>query len=136
MLLLSMLYNTPASAARPQIVSVVITDPSGAPIPNAWVRIPRTEGRRTVEPATGLWEASTVYRYDGSPLVFTRGLRLELTVSAPGYHTQRLSVAVRSRRNLLPVQLQPMAQPVLFTVHEDRDQLMGEWLGERGGTSP
>lgn len=125
-----------AVAARPQIVSVVVTDEQGQPIPNAWVRIPQTEGRRVVDPETGLWEASTVYRYDGEPLVFTRGLRLELTVSAPGYHTRRLAVQVRSRRNLLPVSLQPMPTPSLLTTPEDPDALMGEWLATSAAEAP
>ncbi len=138
MLAVALLLGTVGAApvARPQIVSVVVTNDDGEPIPNAWVRIPQTEGRRVVDPETGLWEASTVYHYDGSPLVFTRGLRLELTVSAPGYLTRRLAVQVRSRRNLLPVTLQPMPTPQLLTTSEDPDALMAEWLAATASEAP
>lgn len=118
-----------ARAERPQIVAVTVTDVDGKPIPNAWVRIPNTEGRRTVEPSTGLWEASMLYGFDGEPLVFTRGMVLQLSVSAPGYLTQIIEFEVRARRNELPITLEKMPEQEILPdgLETDEDVLL-EWF--------
>ena len=118
-----------ARAERPQIVAVTVTDIDGKPIPNAWVRIPNTEGRRTVDPATGLWEASMLYGFDGEPLVFTRGMVLQISVSAPGYLTQIIEFEVRARRNELPITLEKMPEQEILPdgLETDEDVLL-EWF--------
>jgi hypothetical protein len=118
-----------AHAERPQIVAVTVTNTDGKPIPNAWVRIPNTEGRRTVDPATGLWEASMLYGYDGEPLVFTRGMVLQISVSAPGYLTHIIEFEVRARRNELPVTLEKMPeQDILPDGLETDEDVLLEWF--------
>lgn len=123
------LMPIPAHAERPQIVAVTVTDSEGKPIPNAWVRIPNTEGRRTVDPSTGLWEASMLYGYDGEPLVFTRGMVLEISVSAPGYLTRSIEFEVRARRNELPITLETMPEQQILPdgLETDEDALL-EWF--------
>ena len=123
-----------ARAERPQIVAVTVTDMEGKPVPNAWVRIPETEGRRAVDPTSGIWEASMLYRYDGEPMVFTRGMNLELSVSAPGYLTQVIAFEVRARRNELPVQLEKMPEQEILPdgLETDEDVLL-EWFRSSPG---
>ena len=124
------LMASPALAKRPQVVTVSVEDPEGRPIPNAWVRIPGTEGRRTVEQDTGVWEATTLFDPSGQPIIFQRGMRLELTVTAPGYAPVRVSYKVRSRRNSLDVTLVPMQRPdILPQGVTTLDTLVKEWLG-------
>ena len=117
---------------RPQIVTVAVVDEQGEPIPNAWVRVHQTEGRRSVDPDSGLWEASTLYRYDGSPLVFVKGMAVEFTVSAPGFRAVRLQYEVRSRRNYLQVALDVLPQqPILTDGPSSTEALMYEWFQGR-----
>ena len=89
---------TPALAKRPQILTVVGTNEAGQPIPNAWVRVPGYEGRRDVEPETGVWETSTLYRNDGAAMIFTKGMDIEFNVTAPGFVPARVAYRVRPRR--------------------------------------
>ncbi len=118
-----------ARAERPQIVAVTVTDADGKAIPNAWVRIPNTEGRRNVDPTTGLWEASMLYGYDGDPIVFTKGMVLQISVSAPGYLTEVIEFEIRARRNELPVTLQKMPDQEILPdgLETDEDALL-EWF--------
>ena len=98
-------------------------------VPNAWVRIPETEGRRTVEAQTGIWEASMLYRFDGQPLVFTKGMTLLITVSAPGYRAQSFEFEVRARKNELPVMLEKMPeQEILQEGLESEDEVLLDWF--------
>jgi hypothetical protein len=130
LLALALLTAAPAAyAERPQILAVTVTDTAGAPVPNAWVRIPQTEGRRAVDPTTGIWEASMLYTYAGEPLVFTKGMTLEVSISAPGYLTQTFLFEVRARRNELPVQLVPMPEPEMLPdgLESDEDALL-DWF--------
>jgi len=85
-------------------LTVLVVDESGNPIPNAWVRIPDTEGRRRTDP-TGNWTASFVYTYDGAEVYFQRGMVLELTISAPGYASRLARYKMKARRNELTVPL-------------------------------
>ena len=125
----SIVASPAAHAERPQILAVTVTDAAGAVVPNAWVRIPETEGRRTVDPTSGIWEASMLYRYDGDPLVFTKGMTLVVTVSAPGYLSQTFEYELRSRRNELPVQLEKMPeQAILPEGLESADDVLLEWF--------
>jgi len=105
---------------------VHVKDSEGKPIPNAWVRIPDTEGRRQVSSETGIWEASMLYRYDGDILFFLRGDIVNLTVSAPGYQAQALIYTIRPRRNEFEVQLQAMLKAEAAV--EADEELSIEWL--------
>ena len=100
--------NTAWANEKPQIVSVQVIDHAGQPVPNAWVRVPGVAGQREVEAASGLWETSQLLRYDGSSLVFAKGMMVNLTVCAPGFYSQNLQYEIRSRRNIITVALQPM----------------------------
>jgi len=122
---------TPAHAERPQIVMVTVTDTEGKVVPNAWVRIPGTEGRRTVDAITGIWEASMLYRFDGEPYVFTKGETLLITVSAPGYLSQTFEFEVRARRNELPVTLEKMPEQEILPDDlqlESEDEVLLDWF--------
>ncbi|MBW1878630.1 MAG: carboxypeptidase regulatory-like domain-containing protein [Deltaproteobacteria bacterium] len=83
-------------------LTVLVVDESGQPIPNAWVRIPDTEGRRRTDPS-GTWTASFVYTYDGAEVFFQRGMVLELTISAPGFASRLARYRVKAHRNELTV---------------------------------
>jgi hypothetical protein len=85
-------------------LTVLVVDEAGQPIPNAWVRIPDTEGRRRTDPS-GSWTAAFVYTYDGAEVFFERGMVLELTISAPGYASRLARYRVKARRNELTVPL-------------------------------
>jgi len=115
-----------SDARRPKLLSVQVKDVDGKPIPNAWVRIPDTEGRRQVSPKTGIWEASMLYRYDGDILFFLRGDVVNLTVSAPGYQAQALIYTIRPRRNEFEVTLKPMLKAE--SAVEADEELSIEWL--------
>jgi len=128
---LSLLAPAVARAERPQIVSVSVTDTEGKVVPNAWVRIPGTEGRRTVDAKTGIWEASMLYRFDGEPFVFTKGETLIITVSAPGYLAQTFEFEVRARRNELPVVLEAMPEQEILPEDlelESEDEVLLDWF--------
>jgi len=120
-----------ARAERPQIVMVTVHDTEGRVVPNAWVRIPGTEGRRTVDATTGIWEASMLYRFDGEPFVFTKGETLRITVSAPGYLAQTFEFEVRARRNELPVVLEKMPEQEILPEDlelESEDEVLLDWF--------
>lgn len=102
---------TPAFARDEEGVPITIhvVDASNSkPIPNAWVRVPDTEGRRRVDPASGSWTASYLYTYDGAEYFFLRGMMLEFTISAPGYSSKVAQYRVKARRNELTVALPPI----------------------------
>lgn len=129
LLAMALFFATSAHAERPQIIAVTVTDTDGSVVPNAWVRIPETEGRRTVEPTTGIWEASMLYRFDGQPLVFTKGMTLLITVSAPGYRAQSFEFEVRARKNELPVALEKMPeQEILQEGLESEEDVLLDWF--------
>ena len=124
-----LLALAPAGAAKPQVVTVTVTDASGAPIPTAWVRVPGAERQRTVDPETGVWAAAFVTEPDGTPRVFVRGMDVELTVTAPGFRPQRIAYRVRSRGNEVPVVLEPVPEVSPLTVSvEEIDTLMEAWF--------
>ena len=120
---------TTVHAGKPRVVTVVVQDVEGAPIPNAWVRVPGAERTRSVEPDTGVWEAAFVYGGDGSPRIFEKGMELALTVTAPGYRPRRLVYRVKGRNNRIDVTLELFEN---FTTIDGRaetiDTLMQQWL--------
>lgn len=125
----ALLAMSPSHGKRPQVISVTVTNPRGEAIPNAWVRVPGAEGRRAVDPETGLWEASTLYDAQGVPLIFVRGMELSLTVTAPGYRPKRIAYRVRARGNRVTVALEPMPVPAILPQGVDSlDVLMKQWF--------
>lgn len=92
------------------LVSVAVVDEQGRPIPNAWVRVPDTEGRRLVDPETGVWATRYLYAYDGMEIFFERGMVLELTISAPGYSSRLARYRVRGGKNQLTVELSKLPE--------------------------
>jgi hypothetical protein len=89
-------------------VKVIVLDVEGKPIPTAVVRHPQEADRHRVNTFDGSWEASVLYLPDGSELKFTKGMELELEISAPGYVNQRIKYLVRKRKNVVQVQLAKM----------------------------
>ncbi|MBT3219851.1 MAG: hypothetical protein HN348_12245 [Proteobacteria bacterium] len=127
LLMLGLVFSDSAMAAqKPQIITVAVTDAANQPIPSAWVRLPETEGRRNVDPETGVWEASMLYTYDGRPLIFTKGMKLVLSISAPGFLTRKVFYEVRSRGNDLVIPLEAMPEQQL--VEEEEDELLIDWF--------
>ena len=90
-------------------VKVFVVDGEGKPISTAVVRHPSEADRHRVNAETGHWEGSVLYLPDGSELIFTPGIILELEVSAPGYVTKVISYDVKKRRNQFPVSLDGMS---------------------------
>ena len=120
---------SPALATdKPQIVTIQVSDTGGDPIETAWVRLPGTEGRRNVEPLSGIWEASMLYTYDGDPVIFTKGMDLNLTVSAPGYVSQNIAYKVVARRNLVSIVLEEMEKRDIVEDPNDESALMIRWF--------
>ena len=123
-----LLCSSPAAAEKPQIVTIEVKDASGVPIDSAWVRLPGTEGRRNVEPLSGIWEASMLYTYEGAPVIFTKGMELNLTVSAPGFVSQNINYTVAPRRNLVSIVLEPMEEREIVEEPDDESSLMIRWF--------
>jgi hypothetical protein len=107
-------------------VTITVTDPSGKPIPNAWVRVPETDGRRAVDPQSGKWETDLLYKLDGTEYWFLKGKPIDFMISAPQYQTASLLFKVHGRKsnNNLLVSLQPMEKPDLG----NDDELMIQWF--------
>ena len=124
---LSLLSGPAFANEKPQIVTIQVVDASGTPIRNAWVRVPGIQDHRDVD-AQGIWEASTLPKYDGSLMSLTKGSMLELTVAAPGFYAQSLRYEIRSRRNEITVSLQEMPTPDLVEAASDDDEMMKAWL--------
>jgi len=99
-------------------VKVIVVDEEGKPIQTAVVRHPREADRHRVNTFDGSWEASTLYLPDGSEIKFTKGMELELEISAPGYVNQHIKYLVRKRKNVFTVTL---AKMVLENTDDDAD---------------
>jgi len=90
-------------------VKVYVVDGEGEPVSTAVVRHPNEADRHRVNAETGHWEGSVLYLPDGSELIFTPGISLQLEVSAPGFMTKVISYDVKKRRNQFPVVLEGMS---------------------------
>ena len=108
-----------------KLVTVRVMDQNGAPIPNAWVRLPQTEGRRMVD-ELGKWQAKSLYELDGRERFFLKGMVLDFTISAPGYTSRSVAYEVQRKRNLVSVQLRPMEHNILDG--ENDEDLMIRWF--------
>ena len=124
---LSLLAGPALANEKPQIVTVQVVDLNGTPIRNAWVRVPGIQDHRDVDP-NGIWEASTLPKYDGSLMSLIKGSMLELTVAAPGFYAQSLRYEIRPRRNEITVSLQAMPTPPLVESGSNDDDMMKDWL--------
>ena len=127
LLLASTVFSTSAIANEKdaKIVTVRVLDKNDKPIPNAWVRLPQTEGRRMVD-EFGKWQAKSLYELDGNERFFMKKDVLDFTISAPGYTSRSVAYEVQNRRNLITVQLEPMNYAILDG-EEDQD-LMIRWF--------
>ncbi|MBN2801430.1 MAG: hypothetical protein JXX28_19975 [Deltaproteobacteria bacterium] len=126
-LLLGLLLPAQEALANDLPLTVAVVDAEGAPIPTAAVRHPDERDRHHVNARNGAWTASVLYLPDGTEIAFAPGLVLTLDVSAPGYQTQKVTYAMRKRRNRVTVTLAPidakldldeMEEPV---IHMGRD---------------
>lgn len=84
----------------------VLAEADGKPIPTAVVRHPDEADPHRVNAATGHWEGSVLYLPDGSELIFSPGMSIDLEVSAPGYLSKVIRYDIKKRRNHFPVELQ------------------------------
>ena len=89
-------------------VYIKVLDPNGDPISTAVIRHPDEADRHRVNALTGEWFASVLYLPDGSEMIFTPGMSIQLEVSAPGYMTQIIQYDIRKRKNKLEVTLPPL----------------------------
>jgi hypothetical protein len=78
--------------------------------------------------SNGIWEASTLPKYDGSLMSLTKGSMLDLTIAAPGFYAQSLRYEIRPRRNEITVSLQAMPAPTLVESGDEDDDMMKAWL--------
>ena len=109
-LLLGLFAAGPAVAAKGEKtegvpVEVKVIDTEGAPVSTAVVRHPDEADRHRVNALTGSWSASVLYLPDGSEMIFTPGMSIQLEVSAPGYMTQIIQYDIRKRKNKIEVTL-------------------------------
>ncbi len=116
-------------------VRVTVVDPDGKPIPTAVVRHPKEADRHRVNSLTGTWEASVLYLPDGSEMIFTPGMSIQLEISAPGYMTQIIQYDIRKRKNNLEVTLQPLDLGA-DDLEEPMIQFGRDKPREEGGTGP
>jgi hypothetical protein len=126
-LLATLTFGAPASANEEdaKLITVRVLNETGEAIPNAWVRLPQTEGRRMVD-EIGRWQAKSLYELDGRERFFMTGMMLDFTISAPGYTSRSVTYEVRKRRNLITVSLAPMQHAIL---DDENDQdLMIRWF--------
>jgi hypothetical protein len=86
-------------------VRVYVLNQGNDPIPTGVVRHPEESDRHRVNVATGHWEGSVLYMPDGSEMVFTPGMSIQLEVSAPGFLTRVVQYDIRKRRNHIRVNL-------------------------------
>jgi len=89
-------------------VKVFVVDQAGKPVQTAVVRQPQEADRHRVNTFDGSWEATTLYMPDGSEVNFTKGMVLELEISAPGYVNQHVKYEIRKKKNNMTVTLAPM----------------------------
>ena len=117
----------------PRLVVVRVVTTDGAPIPNAWVRIPGTEGRRMVD-RNGEWEAEMLYTLEGEEMFFSRGSVIDFSISAPGYQSLAARYKVRGRGNVVTVPLARM--PQMNFVDDDDAELMIQWFQRTAHDTP
>jgi len=142
LVLTTFLAGSPAAVAQETEglpVAVQVLDSNGAPIRNAWVRIPGTEGRRRVDSENGVWQASYLYTTSGEELIFKRGMVLEFTVTAPGYEPTTVAYKLRRARNAFTIALDRMMVEEITS--DDEETLLMTWFGAEGeggeeGTAP
>lgn len=137
-LMLGLMGSSPVEAAKEKevvsrLVVVRVVTPEGEAIPNAWVRIPGTEGRRMVD-RNGEWEADMLYTLEGDELHFTRGAVIDFSISAPGYQSLTARYKVRGRGNIVTVPLERM--PQLQFVDDDDAELMIQWFQRTAHDEP
>ena len=98
-------------------VEIRVLDTDGNPIPTAVVRHPQEEERHRVNTVTGTFKANVLYLPTGEELVFSKGMELELEISAPGYISETVRYIIRKRKNVIIVTLNAM------DATEDLDEL-------------
>ncbi len=86
-------------------VTVTVLDIEGNPVPTAVIRHPEEADRRRENAVTGEWTGSVLYLPDGSEMIFTPGMSIQLEISAPGYMTQIIQYDIRKRGNKVEITL-------------------------------
>lgn len=132
--------GAPARAAKDKYadgvpVKVTVLDPAGEPVPTAVIRHPDEADRHRVNSLTGSWEESKLYLPDGSELIFTPGMSIQLEVSAPGYLTQIIQYDIRKRKNNVEVTL-PLLQLDEQQIEEPLLQFGRDKPRDSAGTGP
>jgi len=89
-------------------LTIEVIDPSGAPIPRAFVRHPDEGIRHPVNRDTGRWRVDTLYLRDGTEQHHRLGDTVHFQVSAPGYVTQIFEYRVSGIKNVVPIILDPL----------------------------
>ena len=139
-LITGLMLSGPALAKKDKFedgvpVKVTVLDAVGEPIPTAVIRHPEEADRHRVNSLTGSWEESKLYLPDGSELIFTPGMSIQLEVSAPGYLTQIIQYDIRKRKNHVEVAL-PELQLDEQDIDEPLLQFGRDKPRETGGTGP
>ena len=89
-------------------VVVQVVDSEGEPIRTAVIRNPLETDRHQVNRINGEWEATTLYLDGGAEIPFKRGMEVDFEVSAPGFQSTSVSMALKKRKNVYTVTLQQM----------------------------
>jgi hypothetical protein len=111
--LLAAMFAAPAAAFAADDeagipVKVFVIDEEEKPIATAVVRNPKEADRHRVNAFDWSWEAQELFLPDGTEIKFTKGMILELEISAPGYVNQHIQYTIRKRKNVFTVPLQKM----------------------------
>lgn len=116
-----------AAAGKGRAVTVRVVDTFGAPLPNAVVRVPGTEGTTRVN-RNGEWTESMLYSVEGDEFPFAKNEWLVFNVSAPEYHARSVKYKVRGRKNYVEIALRPMPEPTAPLAEQGDQDLLIRWF--------
>ncbi|TVQ93915.1 MAG: hypothetical protein EA397_03310 [Deltaproteobacteria bacterium] len=116
-LLLALLLTLPALAGPKEsegeiegipLVITIIDGKTGKPIPFATVRETQERQLKMVERASGQISMSKLYPSYNDEIPLTRGMELNIEVTAAAYEPKLVTYTMRRRRNRVLVSLEPM----------------------------
>ncbi|MFK7926825.1 MAG: hypothetical protein AB8H79_01460 [Myxococcota bacterium] len=115
------------AAGKGRPVTVRVVDVDGQALPNAVVRVPKTEGKTRVN-RNGEWTESMLYTTDGDEFTFAKNEWLVFNISAPGFHARPVKYKVRGRKNYVEIALRPMPEPTAPLAESADQDLLIRWF--------
>jgi hypothetical protein len=116
--MIHILLLSAAWAAKPNVLSVVVTDASGAPVPTGSVLFDAEGERHRVNTLDGSFASTLLYLADGSELDFATGATTRFWVTASGYAGARVEHVMvgKKKDDRVVVVLEPLEVPSLVCV--------------------